>query len=153
MCVKLEASRKSQSSPHAAADPSRCTKLEPQPHLRFHCSTLLQNAAVARVWGTSCAQTRTTLQPQQRFHANSIPAVTCLACALPVLCYSLLPRRNGRSPLDPPRQPQGARMACETTLCVILQTAHERLYRGSDIRLLRHSIFLMFSNNLCAKYA
>ena len=46
-----------------------------------------------------------------------------------------------------------ARMACETLICVILQTAHERLYRGSDLRILRHSVFLVFSSYLCAKYA
>ena len=29
-----------------------CTKLEPRLHLLFHCNMLLQNAAVARAWGT-----------------------------------------------------------------------------------------------------
>ena len=88
---------------------------------------------------------------------SALPATPTLP-ALPALLavHTLrppLPRRNRRSPLDPPRQPQGARMACETTFCVILQTAHERLYRGSDIRILRHTVFLMFSNDLCAKCA
>ena len=86
---------------------------------------------------------------------SALPATPTLS-ALPALpkCLSsspLLSRRNGRSPLDPPRQPQGARIACETMFCVILQTAHEPLYRGSDIRLLRHYVFLLFSNHLCAK--
>ena len=46
-----------------------------------------------------------------------------------------------------------ARMACETPYCVYLQTARERLYRGSDRRMLGHSVFLVFYSYLCAKYA
>ena len=34
-----------------------------------------------------------------------------------------------------------------------LQTARERLYRGSDLRRLGHSVFLVFYSYLCAKYA
>ena len=34
-----------------------------------------------------------------------------------------------------------------------LQTARERLYRGSDLRKLGHSVFLVFYSYLCAKYA
>ena len=54
---------------HYAAPPagetSICTKLEPQPHLPSHCNMLLQNAAVAGAWGTSCTRTCTKLEPQR----------------------------------------------------------------------------------------
>ena len=45
-----------------------------------------------------------------------------------------------------------ARMACEITsitVIVYLRSAHERLYRGSDIRILKHCVFLTFYSYFC----
>ena len=50
---------------------SRRTKFEPLPLLQFRCSMPLQNAAVARIWCASCAQTRTKHEPQQHFEVQS----------------------------------------------------------------------------------
>ena len=45
-----------------------------------------------------------------------------------------------------------ARMACGTQMRY-LNSARERLYRGSDLRTLRHFVFLVFYNYLCAECA
>ena len=83
-----------------------------------------------------------------------------LACFLP--CHGLLglmPMLLAPSAAAEWAKPYGsaaalcALEACEIMFCVILQTAHERPYRGSDIRILRHSVFLVFSSYLCAKCA
>ena len=75
-------------------------------------------------------------------HIHFGPTRILLRCS-----YPLLPRRNGACPPGSAAAHLPA-SACVTMYCVILQTAHERLYRGSDIRILRHSVFLVFSSYL-----
>ena len=116
----------------------------------------LGDAAVARVWGTSAHRhTRNSSHSNISMRPPTLPwPATCLLhlhfCAL----FAPLPRRNGRSPLDPPRHCV-ARMACEITLnrrC-IAPPPTPPLARHLDLRILQHSLFLEFSSYPCAKHA
>ena len=69
------------------------------------CSTPLQHAAVARLWSSFFRlRARESSHGKICCHYVTLAAFTHLHMrfALPLRC-SPLPRRNGRSPLDPPR--------------------------------------------------
>ena len=79
--------------------------------------------------------------------------MACLGCCASISALSSPLCRGGMGEALWIRRGTLARMACGTLNCVYLQTARERLYRGSDLRMLGHSVFLVFYSYLCAKYA
>ena len=79
--------------------------------------------------------------------------MACLGCCASISALSSPLCRGGMGEALWIRRGTLARIGVLDPQLRNLQTARERLYRGSDLRMLGHSGFLMFYSYLCAKYA